>query len=119
MAYSFPTATVDLIEKISLASWQRLKRIQEMRAMPAIDDVPETKESLGFQDSGIGSSIETTCDVRKSSKASIATYKSFIETNTKSITLPQMPGTVNSKSQFLCFVCQKTIEGVSSERQWR
>ncbi|TGO54720.1 hypothetical protein BCON_0103g00330 [Botryotinia convoluta] len=116
----FPNASVDLIKKISRASWQRFSRIQEMRAMPEIDDIPDAKESLHYRDSGLGSSVKTTSNIlNPSSNNSVVSYRSFMNNDAKSITLPQMPETVKSEGQFLCFVCEKTIKGITGEAQYR
>ncbi|TGO12692.1 hypothetical protein BTUL_0084g00510 [Botrytis tulipae] len=119
MAQRFPNASVDLIKKISRASWQRFNRIQEMRVMPEIDDIPDAKESLNYRDSGLGSSIKTTSNILESSNNSVVSYRSFMNKDAKSTTLPQMPETVKSEGQFLCFVCEKTIKGITGEAQYR
>ncbi|KAF7953924.1 uncharacterized protein EAE97_001322 [Botrytis byssoidea] len=119
MAQRFPTASVDLIKKISRASWQRFNRIQEMRVMPDVDDIPDAKESLNYRDSGLGSSTKTTSNILESSNNSVVSYRSFINNDAKSTTLPQMPETVKSEGQFLCFVCEKTIRGITGEAQYR
>ncbi|TGO68059.1 hypothetical protein BOTNAR_0031g00480 [Botryotinia narcissicola] len=119
MAQRFPTASVDLIKKIIRASWQRFNRIQEMRVMPDIDDIPDAKESLNYRDSGLGSSTKTTSNILESSNNSLVSYRSFINNDAKSITLNQIPETVKSEGQFLCFVCEKTIRGITGEAQYR
>lgn len=119
MAQRFPNASVDLIKKISRASWQRFNRIQEMRVMPEFDDVPDAKESLDYRDSGLGSSIKTKSNILDSSNNSVVSYRSFMNNDAKSTTLPQMPETVKSEGQFLCFVCEKTIKGITGEAQYR
>ncbi|KAM0142407.1 hypothetical protein ACHAO1_001277 [Botrytis cinerea] len=119
MTQHFPSASEDLIRKISQEMWKRFKRIQEIRAMPEIDDIPDAKESLNYRDSGLGSSVKTTCNILESSNNSVISYRSFISNDTKSIPLPQMPETVKSEGQFLCFVCEKTIKGITSEAQYR
>ncbi|TGO71040.1 hypothetical protein BELL_0627g00020 [Botrytis elliptica] len=119
MAQRFPNASADLIKKISRASWQRFNRIQEMRVMPEIDDIPDAKESLHYRDSGIGSSMKTASNILNSSNNSVVSYRSFMNNDAKSITLPQMPETVKSQGQFLCFVCEKTIIGITGEAQYR
>ncbi|TGO32217.1 hypothetical protein BHYA_0339g00080 [Botrytis hyacinthi] len=119
MAQRFSTASVDLIKKISRASWQRFNRIHEMRVMPDIDDIPDAKESLNYRDSGLGSSIKTTSNILESSNNSVVSNKSFMNNDAKSTTLPQMPETVKPEGQFLCFVCEKTIKGITGEAKYR
>ncbi|KAK6612140.1 hypothetical protein H4I96_01353 [Botrytis cinerea] len=119
MAQRFPNASVDLIKRMSRANWQRFNRIQEMRVMPEIDDIPDAKESLHYRDSGLGSSMKTSSNILNSSNTSVVSYRSFMNNDAKSIILPQMPETVKSQGQFLCFVCEKTIKGITGEAQYR
>ncbi|TGO22172.1 hypothetical protein BPAE_0179g00110 [Botrytis paeoniae] len=119
MAQRFPNASVDLIKKISRANWQRFNRIQEMRVMPDIDDLSDAKESLDYRDSGLGSSMKTTSNIPESSNNSVVSYRSFMNNDAKSTTLPQMPETVKSEGQFLCSMCEKTIKGITGEAQYR
>ncbi|KAF7961168.1 hypothetical protein EAE96_000835 [Botrytis aclada] len=119
MAQRFPKASVDLMKKISRASWQRFNRIQGMRVIPGIDDLPDAKETLGYQVSGVGSSAKSTSNILESSNSSVVSYRSFVNNDAKSTRLPQMPETVKLEGQFLSFLCEKTTKGIIGEAQYR
>lgn len=121
----FPSATLTIIEKVASVNWMRLKRIEGMREMAPEND-QETKPTVKsiFEDSALGSSIGSDPMVVDSApeaqwKAqSIFSISSFMSFNGDATVLPPIP-TENSSGERNCFICEKPINNVKNESQWR
>ncbi|CZR52914.1 uncharacterized protein PAC_02791 [Phialocephala subalpina] len=116
----FPPASVQIIEKVGSANWQRFKRIKEIREMVVPDKVePQTLAPAKsvFQDSGIGSSLKTDSIVPKAAR-SVASIRSFMSCEEDAMLLPPVPP-ATSTGERSCYICEKSIKDVENELQWR
>jgi hypothetical protein len=123
MRERFSSATVQFVEKVGSANWQRSKRIKEMREMTEATEVearaPPATKSV-FQDSGLGSSIGSdpmAVDLPPKAR-SITSISSFMSLEEGATLLPPIP-TKTSNGDRTCFICEKSINSVNNESQWR
>ena len=119
----FLPASVQIIEKVGSANWQRFKRIKEIREMVVLDKVePQTlaPAKSAFQDSGIGSSLKTDSIVPSPPKAarSVTSIRSFMSCEEGAMLLPTVPP-ATSAGERSCYICEKSIRDVENESQWR
>lgn len=120
----FPHATVQFIEKIGTANWQRLKRIQKMNME---DEGPAEVKILqadrlksAFYDSAIGSSIQLASrGVDSQQVRSVASFRSFMEHEDGAARAPSIPQEASKGEPFRCFICEQIIKDVSSDSEWK
>jgi hypothetical protein len=128
----FPHATVQFVEAVGAANWQRFQRIKEMREeVQTADEVGDedqgpiySSESI-FHDSGLGSSLGSeskqsgmpATQVRNVAR-SVTSIRSFMGYEEGAIKLPPMPAE-NSVGERICIVCQRVLKDISNESQWK
>jgi hypothetical protein len=123
MRERFSSATVQFVEKVGSANWQGSKRVKEMREMTEDTEVearaPPVAKSV-FQDSGLGSSVGSDpMAVDPPPKArSTTSISSFMSPEEGATLLPPIP-TKTSNGERTCFICEKSINSVNNESQWR
>jgi len=112
----FLTASVQIIEKVGSANWQRFKRIKEIREM----EVPHKATKSASKDSGLGSSLKTDSIVPLLPKAarSVPSFRSFMSCKEDATLLPLIPSETSTGGR-ICKICEKSIEYVENESQWR
>jgi hypothetical protein len=119
----FLPASVQIIEKVGSANWQRFKRIKEIREM----EVPNKVEpqilapaKSASKDSGLGSSLKTDSIVPSLPKAarSVTSFRSFMSCKEDATLLPPIPSETSTGGR-ICKICEKSIEDVENESQWR
>ncbi|OBT73982.1 hypothetical protein VF21_05999 [Pseudogymnoascus sp. 05NY08] len=119
----FPHATVDFIERIGAANWQRFQRIQGLMEPVNLMDVTVDTAASKFQDSGLGSSLGSELSgnhilgIQQDAK-SVVSIRSFMETEQGATTLQSMPPE-DSEGNRICYICQKTLKDVHHESQWK
>lgn len=126
----FLHASIQTIEKVGSANWQRFRRIMEVREMDEETET-ETKAQVlthaksSFHDSGLGSSlgsdpmqIDSAPQSARKIARSVTSIRSFMPSQDNEISLPAMPDeTPNGERS--CYICEKSINGVTSETQWK
>ncbi|OBT83137.1 hypothetical protein VE02_07230 [Pseudogymnoascus sp. 03VT05] len=119
----FPHATVDFIERIGAANWQRFQRIQGLMEPVNVMDVTVDTAASKFQDSGLGSSLGSELSgnhilgIQQDAK-SVVSIRSFMGKEQGATTLQSMPPE-DSEGNRICYICQKTLKDVHHESQWK
>lgn len=120
----FPLASVQIIEKVGLANWQRFKRIKEIRGMEIPDEVesqtPVPAKST-FYDSTVWPSLKTgSVHVLSPLKAakSFTSIRSFMSCEDGAMLLPPPPPATWTGER-TCPICAKSVEDIGNESQWR
>jgi hypothetical protein len=124
----FPPASIQIIEKVGFANWQRFKRIKEMREMEDNAEVEAqavTHAKSVFHDSGLGSSlgslpiqIEQAPDPLLKASRSVTSIRSFMSLQDSAASLPAIP-LETTDGEIRCYICEKSLKGVKNENQWR
>lgn len=119
----FPHATVDFIERIGAANWDRFQRIQGLKDPVDLMEITVDTAASKFQDSGLGSSLGSDLsgnhmlDIPQDTR-SVVSIRSFMETEQGATTLQSMPPK-DSEGNRICYICQKTLKDVDNESQWK
>jgi hypothetical protein len=119
----FPAATINFIERIGTANWERFNRVKELPALAKIIDEAchgDEKSVAGpsksaFRDSALGSSLQTGSRVARSHASYHSLATSFEAGFAK---LPAMPDEVSKKKPFECQICCRKIKDVTNKAQW-
>jgi hypothetical protein len=119
----FLLASVQIIEKVGSANWQRFKRIKEIREMAVPDEVERptlAPAKSTFLDSGIGSSLKMDSIVPSPPKAarSVTSIRSFMSCEDGAMLLPPVPP-ATSTGERSCYICEKSVKDIENESQWR
>ena len=127
----FPHATVQFIETVGAANWQRFQRIKEMREK--VQNAEESGEQLPihtssesiFHDSGLGSSLgfeskqsDTPATQVRRVARSVTSIRSFMSYEEGAIKLPPIPAR-NFLGERTCIVCKRVLKDISNESQWK
>jgi len=130
----FPCAKVQFIEKVGGANWHRFLRIKKMREsadteedeIVTLEPAPAVSKS-SFQDSGLGSSIETQSKQgcpripvkarRAKSVLSTYSFRSFMSHEEGAAELPPMPP-AGGNGEIICTICERILVDVS-EAKWK
>ena len=130
----FPKASIALVERFGEANAERHRRIRE--GFDEIDVDPEgkhdrakTEAGTTFYDSALGPSLisnehyddrATSHPPRSASAMSEATFTSlFTDKGSTSLRVPPLPKEALEGESFVCVICKRLIEDVSSRIEWK
>lgn len=119
----FLPASVQIIEKVGSANWQRFRRIKDIREVVVPDEVePPTSAPAksAFPDSGIGSSLKMDSIISSPPEAarSVTSIRSFMSCEDGAMILPPVPPATLTGER-ICYICEKSIKNIENESQWR
>ncbi|KAG7104462.1 Zinc finger transcription factor ace1 like protein [Verticillium longisporum] len=127
IAYRFPLAHGELVDRLARANLDRLQRTQmerrrnvltkqepEQSAVPSVvevDQVSRTEGSTKFNDSGLGSSVRT-------ASAYAETTMSYRQNESHSVRIPPLPAGAKLGVCFECMACNRTVS-IRSNSAWK
>jgi hypothetical protein len=124
----FLPASIQIIEKVGAETWQRFKRIKEMREIEVqveVEPQPLAASKSAFQDSGLGSSLGSDPIPINPVPASppriarsVTSIRSFMSYEGGATLLLPVPPVASTRER-ICYICKQLLQGVKNESQWR
>lgn len=113
IAARFPTAQLELVEKLGLTNWSRYNQVQQQRdsLQTEVESVSMDKAKSRFHDSGLGSDPS-----RANSPYAATVVSSRAEASHKR--LPPLPKDARDGKPFVCEVCNRVIS-IRRTKDWR
>ncbi|KAM9878516.1 hypothetical protein VDGL01_07368 [Verticillium dahliae] len=127
IAYRFPQAHGELVDRLARANLNRFQRTQIERrrnvlteqepeqcavsSVVEVDQVSRTEGSTKFNDSGLGSSVRT-------ASAYAETTMSYRQNESHSVRIPPLPAGAKLGVFFQCMACNRTVS-IRSNSAWK
>ena len=120
----YPQADIKLTERLGEANWQRHVKVRNSINQVANDEAVESKAFViapfsEFQDSALGSSIQTHSQYAASAASHTSFVSSLADGEERSIRVPPTPAEVSAGEPFQCHICGQTLHNIRNRVDWK